>query len=454
MTSWGKCLRVVTLLSLVGCGADDLPPEGQFVVHMTTDAPLPPGDPLTDTHPNLFDRVSFEVFPERGDIPCEECFREFEVDGPMVDQGRASVGVVPAVGARARVRVRLFRGNLDLPSPREASTIERVVVLPPAPEDGVELVTVTLLTEDVGRGRGTLEAPLPTETGAPSSGVAGSWAGSRRQDCSADPGPEEVCVPGGPFWMGDPRVDLSGAPEHQGGNERLAVVSPFFLDRTEVTVGAFRASLLAETTSSGAVFNPQPASAGSHCTYRDQLGPWDSLPVNCLTWRLARDYCEKLGKRLPTEAEYAYASSALGTSSYVWGEATPACDDVVFGRATGEGPCASLGLGPSAVGQAARDRLALPSGAIVDLAGNLMEFAADFWQLDTEPCWSGAGVLWNPSCDKPSTLDIVGRAVRGGDFSDPPLFLRAALRTRIEGESKAVSDRVGFRCAHDGYRSP
>jgi formylglycine-generating enzyme required for sulfatase activity len=251
--------------------------------------------------------------------------------------------------------------------------------------------------------------------------------------------------------MGDPRIDLSGAPEHQGGNERLIVLFPFFLDRTEVTVGAFRASLLAEKTSSGAVFNPQPAGPGSHCTYRDQPGDWDPLPVNCLSWRLARDYCQKLGKRLPTEAELAYAGSALGTSSYVWGEALPACGEVVFGRGTGEGPCASQGLGPGVVAAASGDQLSLPSGTIADLAGNVMEFAADFWQLDAEPCWRGVGVLWNPSCDTPSTQDRVGRAVRGGSFSDPPLFLRAALRTRIEGESKAVSDRVGFRCARDGF---
>lgn len=446
--------RPAVLLScLVACGVDDLPPEAQFLVHVTTDAPLPPahGDSPANMDSYLFDRVSFEVFPQLGEDPCEECFREFEVDRSMVDRGKASIGVVPAAGERVRVRVKLFRGNLDLPSPREPSTIERVVLLPLAPKDGVEPVTVTLLTEDVGRAEGTLDAPVEVQRGVPPRGLVGSWAGSNRRDCLGDARPEEACLPSGPFWIGDPRIDLSGAPEHQGGNERLVVLSPFFLDRTEVTVGAFRASLLAEKTSAGNVFNPQPVSAASHCTYRELPGDWDFLPVNCLTWRLARDYCQALGKRLPTEAELAYAASALGTSSYVWGEALPACEQVVFGRGTGDGPCATLGLGPSAVGAASGDRLSLPSGILVDLAGNVMEFASDFWQLDAEPCWSGAGVLWNPSCDKPSTQDIVGRAVRGGNFSDPPLFLRAALRSRIEGESKAVSDRIGFRCARDGY---
>lgn len=439
---------LVLSFALAGCGVDDLPPEGQVVLHVATDAPLPlaPGEVPPDSHVALFDRLSFELFPPGAGEPCDACFRTFEVDEPMFHASRASVGIVSAA-AGVRVRVRLFRGNLDAPSPRDTSTIESVILLPVVGEGDVRHLTVELWTEEVGRPRGSIDDPARAAEGRPVGPLAGSWRGSTRRPCEGDAGSEEVCVPGGGFWMGDPRLDLAGAPEYQGANERLVLLSPFFLDRTEVTVRAFRASGLAETLGTGEVYNPAPASTGSFCTYEELEGANEHRPVTCLTWRLARAYCEKQGKRLPTEAELAYASSALGTASFVWGEKVPSCGEAVFGQGAA---CGSSEVGPSVAGSGSIDRLSLPSGELVDLAGNVMEFASDFWQLDAEPCWKGSGVLANPRCDVPSSMDRVGRSVRGGHFTDPPLFLRAALRTSIEGESKAVSDRVGFRCARDG----
>jgi sulfatase modifying factor 1 len=438
----------VLSFALASCGVDDLPPEGQVVLHVATDAPLPLalGQVPPDSHAALFDRLSFEVFPAGASEPCDACFRAFEVDQAMFHASRASVGIVSATPG-VRVRVRLFRGNLDAPSPRDTSTIESVVLLPAVGEGDVRHLTVELWTEEVGRPRGSIDDPAHAAKGRPVGPLAGSWRGSLRQPCEGEAGSEEVCVPGGGFWMGDPRLDLAGAPEYQGANERLVLLSSFFLDRNEVTVRAFRASGLAERLGTGKVYNPQPASAASLCTYEEHEGANEGLPVNCLTWRLARAYCEKQGKRLPTEAELAYASSALGTASFVWGEKVPSCGEAVFGQG---GACGSSEVGSSVVGSGTIDRLPLPSGELVDLAGNVMEFASDFWQLDAEPCWKGSGVLTDPRCDAPSSMDRVGRSVRGGHFADPPMFLRAALRTSIEGESKAVSDRVGFRCARDG----
>ncbi|PKN45680.1 MAG: hypothetical protein CVU63_08560 [Deltaproteobacteria bacterium HGW-Deltaproteobacteria-20] len=118
---------LVFSLALASCGVDDLPPEGQVVLHVATDAPLPLalGQVPPDSHVALFDRLSFEVFPPGSSEPCDACFRAFEVDEAMFRASRASVGIVSAA-AGVRVRVRLFRGNLDAPSPRDTSTIESV----------------------------------------------------------------------------------------------------------------------------------------------------------------------------------------------------------------------------------------------------------------------------------------------------------------------------------------
>ena len=444
----------LVLLLLASCDPAALPPTGQFVVHVTTDAPLPQraGNETEEVVP-LFDRLRIEVFPQGASSPCAECVREFEVDAALVDRGDASMGVVPPSGSvGTRIRVRLFRGTLDATSPRPGSTIEQVIALPRTPEEGIRHLTVTLLTEKVGDPQGTLDDPVVAVAGQPPRGVVGTWSGARRSGCDGSSRDGEVCIPGGPFWLGDPRIDFTGAIDMQGGVERLVVLSPFFLDDREVTVGAFRASGLEERTQSGAVFNPRPAGGGDFCTYRETPGPDDTLPVNCVTWRLAEAYCVSQGKRLPTEAELAYAASGLGEHSYVWGEDIPVCGDAVFERGDADGACATLGLGPTSAGQGARDRLDPGGGMVFDLAGNLMEFAADFWQLDEEPCWFGSGVLRDPLCDEPSALDRIGRTVRGGDFTDPPLFLRAALRTYMLGESKATNEQVGFRCARGGSR--
>ena len=58
---WVAALGCAALL--IGCGSEAPPPEGQVVVYVTTDAPLPaaPGDPPGDV-PALFDRLDLAVF--------------------------------------------------------------------------------------------------------------------------------------------------------------------------------------------------------------------------------------------------------------------------------------------------------------------------------------------------------------------------------------------------------
>ena len=90
-----------------GCGdaaPTTLPPEGQILLYVTTDAPLPPpsgknlvSDPtLCPAQPRdappLFDTLQVDVYQPDG-MPCPGCTRRFALDCDTVDSGRASLGI-------------------------------------------------------------------------------------------------------------------------------------------------------------------------------------------------------------------------------------------------------------------------------------------------------------------------------------------------------------------------
>jgi formylglycine-generating enzyme len=422
-------------LCAAGC-TSELPPEGHVRLHVATDAPVPA----------LFDRLRLDIVRPGETEPCAGCSREFAAAQP------ASVVIAPEADvAGIRVRVRLYRhGGTLAAEPRPASSIETVFALPPIAAEGETELTVTLAAADVGHPVGSLDAPVAAQEGAPP--VLESWAGAIERPCEGEPGAGEVCVPGGAFWMGDPRLDFSAAYDLDGGLERLVVLAPFFLDAEEVSVAAFRASGLAHTLEPGVSDDPHEAGGNiPGCTYTTPPSDNDALPTNCVSWQRAAAYCAALGKALPTEAELEYAAGARASAAYPWGEDDPRCEDAVYDR---EGDCAELGGGPLAPGSGVRDRLALGGATLVDLAGNVSEWAADRWNREHEACW-GVGLFVDPLCDTPSAIDEDGRTIRGGAFDSSVVLLRAAVRSRVFNEMFAVSAKVGFRCsraAGPGYR--
>lgn len=430
-------------LFVSGCTAE-LPPTGQVLLFVTTDAPLPSS---TDGEPGLFDRLRIDIYPRGAAEPCAGCTRAFAIERDSIDRGDASVGIVAdPFEAGTRARVRLYRsGGTISGEPRPGSTLEAVVAIPEVGEEGIVEVTLTLFTDSVGVPIGTLAAPVALEPGRPPPGLSGTWPGAATVACSTPPAADQACVPGGAFWMGDARLDLSAVEDMDGALERLVVLSPFLLDRTEVTVAAFRASGLAYSLLPGEPSdNPHEADTGiAGCTYTSAPGDNESRPTTCVSWDLARQYCESLGKRLPTEAELEMAQSHRGLSTFPWGEDAPRCEDAVFGR---EDECAALGGGAAVVGSGTRDRLRLGGDELVDLAGNVTEWAQDTWNREDEACW-GTGLFEDPVCSAPSLVDPAGRTIRGGHYESLELGLRAAVRKRVFNDMLAVSGLVGFRCA-------
>src|SRR6187551_387676 len=199
-------------LLLAGCAAEPqaLPPEGQILLFIDTDAPLPPApgsSPDGTQPPALFDHLRLDVFrsDERaGEAPLGP--HEYAVHQGLFATGPVSLGIATPPGeAGFAVRVRLYRGadaRASLPAP--SSCIDQTVMLPAVGVSGIERLLVTLRVDDTAQ-PGIVEQPARAPDRALPASV-GSWPSAARVPCSAPPAADEACVPGGAFWMGDPEL--------------------------------------------------------------------------------------------------------------------------------------------------------------------------------------------------------------------------------------------------------
>jgi formylglycine-generating enzyme len=453
-------------VTLLACSSSTLPAPAQLLLYLDTDAPLPsesPASPDALTPAPLFDRVRFEVVRGAGTMACD-CSEEFDLTRDLVMSGGASFGVLPPLAGDGAIRVRLFRDNAIVQGePDPGSTIDVTFALPATPATGAGEYTLFLPTDDVGVPQGTT-TPLMPQPGRPNPSHVGTWPGAQRTACASPAREGEVCVPGGAFWMGNVAVPDEGPGS--GNVSRLVVLSPYFIDATEVTVASYRAG-------GGQIGVPWTGVSGcdlpDYCTYTGAPGPNEAFPVTCMVWQQARSFCQSQGKDLPTEAEFEYVAGGLASQPYAWGRDVPQCGDAVFARgglgsyAGYSSECVTVGPGqqcegnpPGGVGSGgplppmsgALDRvtIAFPSfkGTVYDLAGNVGEFARDHFDLENGPCWSHPGVYTNPVCGDPASTEVV---VRGGDWAEPPADLLAAERTG--SVPFGGGPEYGFRCVRE-----
>lgn len=445
---------LATALALGACD-DTLPPQGQVVLHLDTDAPVAATEDL-GIPVALFDRVLVEIFPPGETVPCAECTRELVLDASMMHASRFSFGFVPRPREQGwRARLRMFR-SAGRATPRPESTIELVGYLPAVGEDGVTVLTATFHTDDVGRPRGTLAQPIIFDRGAPSPSAEGTWPAARVEPCTGEPPAGALCVPGGAFFMGDPRVTVD-RESIGGAKEHLVVLAPYFLDAHEVTVGEMRASGLVARDSRGRVIDPVDDwddDLGGTCIYTSEPGAYEGHPVTCVSWTLASKLCEARGGTLPTEAQLEYVASRRGTQLAPWGDRDPSCREAVVARGGPPDGAACdardpLTLGsrrlPSRAGTGTLDRVAMPAGEIVDLGANVREWTRDAFARDDEPCWRDA-LLRDPVCLDPARKE---RSTKGGDFAGVPVDYAQARRAN---DASFQLETVGFRCAYPGKR--
>jgi formylglycine-generating enzyme required for sulfatase activity len=286
-------------------------------------------------------------------------------------------------------------------------------------------------------GGGTTSTPQP----APARSCATlpkTCGASGHEDCC-----ETIYVPGGTFLRSYDGVRWTN-------DQYPATVSPFWLDRYEVTVERFYQFHLAwpaskPTAGAGAhpnIWNSGWQSAWDAALPSDQKSFWDQLsncgngtyfsqsnygphrPMSCLPWTLAFAFCIWDGGRLPTEAEWNFAAAG-GSEQRFYPWSSPASSTAIDATRAAYSPASvsDVGMHPLGAGRWGHE----------DLIGNVGEFVRDWNDAYLVPCvdcitrTGGFPVLRGGSYHfGPSSLDVSGRWNTGGAWNSSAFGLRCA----------------------------
>lgn len=300
-----------------------------------------------------------------------------------------------------------------------------------------------------------------------------------------------VRIPGGEFVMGDAGTQDNDAPPH------TVKVSPFWMDRTEVTNAQFKAFVdatnhitVAERRPNAADFPPgvdpadlvpfsavfkcaecnakscdeanaqramkgQPAEKppwwvkGVGADWRHPDGPGsnldgkDNYPVVHIAWSDAAAYAKWAGKRLPTEAEWEFAArGGLDRAPFVWGHEPQGTGGRYFantfqGRfpATIEPRDGFAGVAPVA---------SFPANGygLYDMSGNVWEWCSDWYDADYYAI--------SPRTNPTGPNDGQQKVRRGGSYLCADDYCRRYVPgARDKGGIDDCACHIGFRCVKD-----
>ena len=220
---------------------------------------------------------------------------------------------------------------------------------------------------------------------------------------------EWITIPEGPFVMGCADADTQchdfEKPKHS------VMLSEYRIQKYEVTNAQYKTCVDA-----------------SVCTALSGNETYDNFPVTNVNWYNATAYCEWIGGRLPTEAEWEKAARGPSPREviYPWGNETPAYNVVVGGY---------VNVGSYSSGASYYE--------VMDMAGNVMEWVNDWFSPD----YYSSSPNINPQ--GPSSGYLNYRVMKGGSWAwSSAYYLRVSFRHSI-GPSNGWDSGLGFRCAQN-----
>jgi formylglycine-generating enzyme required for sulfatase activity len=278
------------------------------------------------------------------------------------------------------------------------------------------------------------ECQTPTScTGAGSRGICSN----DEQSCC-----QSLLVPGGKF-----KRDFD--KEIVNDTDYPAEISPFFLDKFEVTVGRMKqfvaaypnielmdgdgkAEHIADDTGWNTNYELPVDAATLVAALKCEIATWSDaeenirIPINCVPFNVAYAFCIWDGGRLPTEAEWNFAAAGGDEQrTYPWGTLVANDDYGYFGTAEHLLPT-RVGLFP--MGNGRWDH--------ADLSGNVSEWVLDYFygEYPQELCK-----------DCLAAAPAASRAFRGVSYQSGAENQYVAIRAN----AKQPLPDLGFRCARD-----
>jgi formylglycine-generating enzyme required for sulfatase activity len=238
-----------------------------------------------------------------------------------------------------------------------------------------------------------------------------------------------VLLPGGEATLGSPD-DECERNEDEGPVHRVSL-SPFLIAKYELSQREWRDVLLA---------NPsffQPGAEGEQYLPQELLeeGAWLNLPVETVSWSDCREYCDRTGLEMPTEAQWEYACRAGTLTPFAFGT-TLTADEANFWASTGY--CGAAGEEP--VGHTLPINALGPNEfGLYNVHGNVWEWCADAYSADF---YLG---LVDGALDPVYLRETGLRVLRGGGWFGTPRYCRSANRSGLKPAVTTL--QIGFRPA-------
>ncbi|WP_224488742.1 formylglycine-generating enzyme family protein [Robertkochia flava] len=314
-----------------------------------------------------------------------------------------------------------------------------------------------------------------------------------------DPPEDMVYIPGGQFTMGAPESDRQAWPHEKPAHP--VKVTPFFIDKTEVTNAQFAAFTAAtgyktiaeraidwealktqvppgtpkphdSVLQPGSLVFKQPEQPVANlqdysqwwiwktgANWRHPKGPESTIegledhPVVHIAYEDAVAYCEWVGRRLPTEAEWEFAArGGLLKERYPWGDdrekleisnnswtgAFPMSNDQEDGFIT-TAPVASYP----------------PNGfGLYDMAGNVWEWTSDWYNSNYYARALEQGILEDPEGASehynPGQPYVLQKVVKGGSFLCSDSYCASyRVSARMATDLDSGQQHLGFRTVKD-----
>jgi formylglycine-generating enzyme required for sulfatase activity len=223
-----------------------------------------------------------------------------------------------------------------------------------------------------------------------------------------------IYIKSGEFIMGSSEQDLEHAddelPQHR------VFLNAYWISKTEITNGMYKKCVDAGVCKYSV----------SHITNPHFLDPvYVNHPVVYINWKGAQTFCNWIGGRLPTEAEWEKAARGPDGEQYPWNSKV---DGLIFTNSDNlVGDTTPVNAFPASVSYY----------GVLDMNGNVREWVYDWY----DPNYYQYSPYNNPQGPEKTGLKVL----KGASYLDPLRYTRAA--NRLAHKSNSPGAVRGFRCA-------